>query len=198
MGKQKYMKDVEDLFVRSPIVSYGSIERIIKNKKNVKQYTKQLVRNLLLKGKIKRLAKGYYTRQENILLSVFCFKPSYLGLQDAMSTYNLWEQETIPVIITTRKIRPGIRKILGLNVLIKRIQQKYFFGINYIKSGDFYFPYSDIEKTLIDMVYFKQHMDKEVLDNFRRRINKRKIKNYLKKYPKRTSNKILKLINKNK
>lgn len=57
-----------------------------------------------------------------------------MGLQDALSIHNLWEQETIPIIIITRKIRQGIRKVLDLNVLIRRIDKKYFFGFDYIKK----------------------------------------------------------------
>jgi len=194
MGKQKYLSDIEDLFKKSPVVSFNSIERIIKNKKNVKQYSRHLVRNLLLKGKIKKLAKGYYTTEDNISLSVFCFKPAYFGLQDALSYHDLWEQETVPVIITTRKVRQGIRKILGLNVLIRRISSKYFFGFEYIRDGDFYFPVSDIEKTFIDMIYYKLYMDKEVLKEFKKRIDKKKLKNYLKVYPERIRNRVLGLI----
>ncbi|MFH1592449.1 MAG: hypothetical protein ABIB47_03730 [Candidatus Woesearchaeota archaeon] len=191
MGKQKYLSDIKNLFKKSPVVSFKSIERIIKNKKRVKQYTKQLIRNLISKNKIKKLAKGYYTSHDEVSFSVFCFKPAYFGLQDALSIYELWEQETIPIIITTRKVRQGIRKILKVNVLIRRITPKYLFGFDYYKDGDFYFPYSDVEKTFIDMVYFKQPLDEEVIKNFRKKINVKKLGAYLKKYPKKFRNRVL-------
>ena len=85
MGKTKYKQKIEDLFKKSPVVDYKSVERIVKDKKNIKQYTKQLIRNLILRGEIKRITKGYYTIHEDTSLAVFCFKPSYLGLQDALS-----------------------------------------------------------------------------------------------------------------
>ena len=185
MGKEKHLKKIGNLFEKSPVVDFSSIERIIKRKKNIKQYTKQLIRNLIFKGKIKGLAKGYYTKYDEVGLTVFCFKPAYLGLQDALSFHNLWKQETIPVIITTKKVRQGIRKILGMNVLIRRIDKKYMFGFDYKQEGEFYLPYSNIEKTFIDMIYFKQPLDKEALENFKKRIDKKKLKRYLKKYPKR-------------
>ena len=100
MGKQKYQNYVKELIEKSPVVDMGSIKRIIRHKKNIKQYHKQLVRNLLLKGKIKKITKGYYSIYEDPSLIVFCFKPSYLGLQDALSAHNLWEQEAIPVVVT--------------------------------------------------------------------------------------------------
>jgi len=184
MGKEKYLKKIESLFKKSPIISYSSIERIVKDSKKT-EYTKQLIRNMLLKGKIKRLTKGFYTTHDNPQLSVFCFKPAYLGLQDALSFHNCWEQETIPIIITTRKIRQGIRKILDMNVLIRRIDKKYFFGFDYFEQDNLYFPYSDIEKTFIDMIYFKEKISDNTLENIKKRINKKKFNNYLKKYPER-------------
>lgn len=184
MGKQKYIKDIYKFFEISPVVNYKSIEMLIREKKNIKQYPKQFIRNQIEKGKIKKLVRGFYTIHDNINLSVFCFEPSYLGLQDALSYHNLWEQESILVIITSRKVRQGIRKILGLNVMVRRINKKYFFGFEYMKDGDFYFPYSDIEKTFIDLIYYKQYIDKKTLIEFKKKIDNRKLKNYLKKYPK--------------
>lgn len=195
MGKEKYQKEIESLFKKSPIVSLSSIGRIIKNRKKVRQYAKQLIRNLILKGKVKRITKGFYTIHNNSSLAVFCFRPAYLGLQDALSFHNLWEQETIPVIITTRKIRRGVRKILGANVLIRRIEKKYFFGIEYTKE-DFYFPYSDIEKTLLDLIYFKEKVAQETLENIKSRINRKKFDDYLKRYPEKFKKKVLNMLDK--
>jgi predicted transcriptional regulator of viral defense system len=182
MGKEKYQKDIRELFKKSPVVSFDSIERIVKNKTNANQYTKQLVRNLILKGKIKKIGKGYYTSHDETSLAVFYFKPAYLGLQDALSHHNLWEQETITVIITPRKVRQGIRRIMGTNILVRRIEKKYFFGIGYGKEP-LYLPYSDIEKTFIDMVYFKQKISEEAKENLVKSINKKKLNSYLKIYP---------------
>ena len=194
MGKEKYQREIELLLKKSPVVSFSSLERIIRKQKKVKQYQKQLIRNSILKGKLKALAKGYYTAYDNPSLSVFCFKPGYLGLQDALSFHNLWEQETIPIIITSRKVRSGIRKIMGMNVLLRRIDKKYMFGVDYFQDGNFCFPYSDIEKTFIDMVYFKEELSREALKNLSRKLNKKKLNNYLKHYPESIKKQILTLI----
>ena len=184
MGKDKYRKDIDSLFAKSFVVSYDSINRIVKDKKNT-QYIKKLVHYLLLKNKIKRLAKGYYTTRDDASLAVFAFQPAYLGLQDALSFYDLWEQETIPIIITTRKVRQGIRKSLGQNILIRRIKKKYLFGIEYYPQGDIALPYSDIEKTFIDMIYFREDINKEALFAFKKKLNKKKLISYLRAYPKK-------------
>ena len=194
MGKEKYLKDIENLFKKSPVVNAKSIKNIVNKKKNVKQYTKQLIRNLILKGRIKRITKGFYTSQDNLSVAVFCFKPSYLGLQDALSFHNLWEQETIPVIISARKIRQGIRNMVGNNVLIRRINKKYLFGFDYYNDGGIYLPYSDIEKTLIDMIYFNEKLNKETLNNIKEKINMKKMNLYLKVYPKKFREEILNIL----
>lgn len=172
------------------------IERIIKNKKEVNQYTKQLIKNLIKKGKINRLTKGYYSIYNDTSIAVYCFKPAYLGLQDALSFHNLWEQETIPVLITTKKIRQGIRKITGSNLLIKRINKRYFFGYNYQKEYSFYLPYSDIEKTLIDMIYFRQKINDATKEEIIKKIDVKKLNSYLKIYPKIFQKKVLNFVNK--
>lgn len=190
MGKEKYKKEIEKLFEESFIVDINSVKRIVEKTKKVKQYTKQLLRNMVKKGKIKRLTKGYYTLHDDPSLAIFCFKPAYLGLQDALSFHDMWEQETIPIVITTRKIRQGLRKVMGKNILIRRIDKKYFLGFDYFKQGEFYFPYSDIEKTFIDMVYFKEKLTKEMIKNLKKKIDRKKFDSYLKVYPKKFIKKI--------
>ncbi len=191
MGKEKYLRDVETLFSKSPVVSYSSIEKVVTHRKKVRQYVKRLIHYLTASRRIKRLAKGCYTALDDVSLAVFCFKPAYFGLQDALSYHNLWEQESIPVIITSRKVRPGIRTVLGKNVLVRRIGRRYFFGIEYANEGKIVFPYSDIEKTFLDMVYFKENISKELIAAFKERLNHKKLVAYLKAYPKRLRKRVV-------
>ncbi|MEK6878005.1 MAG: hypothetical protein AABY22_00275 [Nanoarchaeota archaeon] len=167
MGEEKYLLDIMKLFEKSPVVDFASINRIVKYKKKTNQYAKQIVRNLIKQGKIQKIGKGVYTFLNESSLAVFSFSPAYLGLQDALSFHNLWEQETIPVIITSNNVRKGIRKIMNSNVLVRRLDKKYMFGYEYYKypleNRDIYLPYSDIEKTFIDMVYYRQPLDEEVI-----------------------------------
>ena len=190
MGKIKYVNEIRRFFKESPVVDIESLKKFIK--KENKDYVYLLINNLLKKGEIKRITKGFYSIHDDPSLIVFCFKPSYLGLQNAMSFYNLWEQETNPIVITTRNLRKGVRKVFDRNVIIRRMGKKYIFGFEYQKDGDFYFPYSDIEKTFIDMIYFKQPLDEEVIDNFKEKINKKKLNDYLKRYPERFKRMVMK------
>lgn len=191
MGKEKYRKDIEALFAKSPVVHASSIAAIIKQKRDVKYYVERCIHYLLASGKIKQLAKGWYTTRDDPSLAVFCFQPAYLGLQDALSFHNIGEQETIPVIVTIKKVRPGIRTILGRNVLIRRIQKKYVFGIVYASLDTVGLPYSDIEKTLLDMIYFKEYLGKDILKVLKKRVDRKKLLLYSKEYPEGVRKRIL-------
>lgn len=193
MGKQKYLFKIRELFDKSPVVSFDSIQRIIQEKKKT-NYSKLFIRNLLEKGEIKRLSKGFYTKHNEAVLSVFYFRPSYLGMQSALSFYNLWDQETIPVIITTRKVRSGIRKVMGTNILVRRINRKYLFGFDLVQEGSFYLPFSDIEKTFIDLVVFNEKISPDLLKNFRKVLNIKKLNSYLSRYPIPVRKKVLKIL----
>lgn len=184
MKRQMHLKEIEKLFDKSPILDFKSIERIVQDNKKSKKssYAKLLVSNLIKKGKINRIGKGVYSKYSESSLAVFAFKPAYLGLQSALSFYGIWEQETIPIILTTKKVRRGVRSILDSNILIRKIDKKYFFGFNFIKEGSFYLPYSDLEKTFIDMVVFNQKMSLEVIKEIKKKIDKKRLNQYIQRY----------------
>lgn len=193
MGKQIHLEKVEKLFDKSPVVDFKSIERMIGRGKN-SSYAKLMIFNLIKKRKINKVGKGVYTKHSESSLSVFAFKPAYLGLQTALSHYGIWEQETIPLILTTKKVRTGIRKIMDSNILIRNIDKKYFFGFEFIKEGEFYLPYSDLEKTFIDMIIFNQKITSEVIKQIKNKIDKNKLNTYLKKYPPNIRKRVLDIL----
>ncbi|HDI12487.1 MAG TPA: hypothetical protein ENF64_00045 [Hadesarchaea archaeon] len=55
------------------------------------------------------------------------------------------------------------------------------------------FPVSDVEKTLIDMVYFGE-MKEDTVKRFRGEIDRKKMERYLKKYGRRFRGKILEIL----
>jgi predicted transcriptional regulator of viral defense system len=178
MGEIKHLRKVEALFDKSPVVDARSIARIVGG-----DYSKQLIHNLLSQGKIKRLSKGFYTTRDDPSLAVFCFTPAYLGLQDALSFHGLWEQETVRLILTSKRVRQGLRGVMGKNVMIRRLEKKYLFGFDYYRQGDSYLLYSDVEKTLIDLLYFKEKPSEETLTSILAQVDKKKLYSYLQNYP---------------
>jgi len=156
-----------------------------------KEYSYLLISNLIKSKEIKRIIKGFYTIHDDTIVSVFCFRPSYIGMQEALSIYNLWEQETNVVIVTTKKVKKSRIEVFENNVILHRIKPKYMFGFDIIKYGNFYVPVSDIEKTLIDLIYFNEVPDKKLLKKIKKRIDKKKLKKYLQIYPEKIRKRIL-------
>ena len=179
MGTIKYKNRIRKFFHKTPVVSIASLKKFIGEKNS---YVYLLLNQMVKKKEIYRLARGKYSLSNDPTLIVFCFKPAYLGLQDALSIHNLWEQETNTVILTTKIVREGIREINESNVLIKRLPNNLFFGVETHKYGDYYFPVSDIEKTFLDLIYFKQPINKKLINQFKKRINQKKLKKYLLDY----------------
>jgi len=173
----KYIDRVREYLRKTPVANMSSISALLPDR----NYAYVVVNHLLKRGEMRRITKGHYTVYEEPSLLVYCLKPAYLGLQDAMSFHDLWEQETNPIVITARKVRTGVREVLGQNVWVRRISPKYLFGYEYLSSGEFLLPVSDVEKTLVDMVYFGE-IRKDTAKRFRGKINQKKLRGYLKKY----------------
>lgn len=190
MGKIKYLNFIRQFFKETPIVTTRDLRLIVKNN----NYVYLLVHNLIKTGEIKKVKKGFYTTHDDPIVSVFCFKPAYIGLQSALSIHDIWEQETNTVIVTAKNVRIGVKNIFGNNVVIHRIKSKLLFGYNLIKYNDFYIPVSDLEKTFLDLIYFNEIPDKEVLRKLKKLISKEKVKQYLKPYPENIRKKVSKYL----
>jgi predicted transcriptional regulator of viral defense system len=166
----------------------------LKQKKISDAYLQFFVHSLLEKKQIFRLTRGAYTFQDDIMMSGFAFPPFYYGLQNSLSLNKIWDQATIPIIITPRKIRKGIRKIMEQNVRIRTITPKMFFGYENISYYGFWIPVSTIEKTLIDFAYFNEPLSNESIQILKSKINTKKMNEYLQKVSPRTRKKVEKML----
>ena len=80
---------------------------------------------------------------------------------------------------------------------MRNINRKYFFGVELVKEGNFYLPYSDLEKTFIDFIVFNENIDRHILKALIKKVNRKKVENYLQKYPKKIKEKVKKYLNEN-
>ena len=190
----KYMRTVLDGIRQAPVVTRQDLLRLLAKAGASKGYLNLTIHNLLKKGSIKRITRGAYTAFDDVQLVGFAFRPFYYGLQDALSLMNLWEQETVPVIITPRKVRGGVRVFDGANYLVRRLERKMFFGFELMKYGDFWIPVSDAEKTLIDFAYFNEPLPSEALYELRQRIDVQQLERYLKKCGPRLRKKVERMV----
>ena len=146
-------------------------------------YAQLFLANLLKSGRVRRIKKGVYTFGDDPMLAGFAFYPSYHGLQDALSILNLWEQETNTVIVTPLKVRSGMREMLGGKVMVRRISRDMFFGFDAVRYFDYWIQVSDVEKTLIDFVYFREPLGEDTLREMKKRIEMGKLGRYLQRCP---------------
>jgi len=146
-------------------------------------YALLMLHNLAARGELNRITRGWYSIHRDPVVSVFAMRPAYVGLQEALSLRNLWEQETNVVIVTCGKAKPGVRKVMGESVIVHRIAPQYFFGFDYLPYGEFYVPVSDPEKTLLDLVYFGEDPGKDVLRDVARGADAKVMTRYLRRYP---------------
>ncbi|MGC8676286.1 MAG: type IV toxin-antitoxin system AbiEi family antitoxin domain-containing protein [Candidatus Micrarchaeia archaeon] len=142
-------------------------------------YQKLLLHNMLKKGEIKRVAKGAYTFHDTADVVCFAFMPAYYGLEDALSIRHISDQATNPIVVTVRNVRQGERTFDGKKYLVYRIDKRLFFGYGLVQRGGMWLPVSDVEKTLIDMVYFKIGIRDELWHSILKIIDKGRLYEYL-------------------
>ena len=194
----KYMKQFTEEFSRKPAFVIDEVKSFLNRRNASDGYYKLLVQNLLKSNRIHKITRGAYSFYDEVQYAGFAFQPFYYGLEDALSLRGLWEQETNPVIVTPRKIRTGVRQFDSRNYIVRHIKRDMFFGYSLLLYDQFYIPVSDIEKTLIDLVYFGINVPDEVISIMIRKLDRQTFNTYLTELPKYLSNRIRKVVRKKK
>ncbi len=179
----KYMKEFITSFIRRPAFSTIEVKNFLERRGASKGYFKLMLQNLEHSQRIHRITKGSYTFHEEVQFVGYAFYPFYYGLEDALTLRGIWGQQTNPVVITPRKVRPGIREFHSRNYFVRRIQRKLFFGYALFKYQNFFIPVSDVEKTLIDIVHFRSKIPKETIAVVIDKCDKAKLCIYTNKLP---------------
>jgi len=177
-----------------PVFSISDLKVTLISDGAKRNYAYTLLHNMSAKKEIIRITRGTYTFHREVRVVGFAFNPFYYGLEDALSIRGIWEQGSNPVIITRKRIRSGTRKFIDRNYVLHRIDKRHFFGYELLKLGNLWIPVSDMEKTLIDFVYFKHHLRADVLSDMKKKVEMKKLKEYLDLYDGRFSHKVLRLL----
>jgi predicted transcriptional regulator of viral defense system len=188
----KYMKELESQLSSYKHPIFRSYE--LQSFNISKNYKKRLTHLLLSNGRIKRITRGVYTFHDDINVVGFAFSPFYYGLENALTMHGISTQGTNPIVITPRNVRQGLRVFEGRNYLIKRIPEALFFGYEMVKRGNFWVPVSDLEKTVIDMMYFDGYIRDELWPTILKELQMRRLNEYLGRYKKEFRTKMLKTI----
>ena len=172
----KYAKMFESTFKRVdyPVFTFRDAKLALERKGITGSYLRLMLHKHYASGRIKRITKGVYTFHDDAIVVGFAFQPFYYGLESALSILGVSTQASNNIVMTTRNVRAGIRSFQGRNYRIIRIESRLLFGFSTIKVGDFWVPISDLEKTVIDMLYFKVPIREELYPEISKKLDKRK------------------------
>jgi len=151
-----------------------------------KNYAKVFIHNLKKKGRIIELIKGWYSFRNSPYLIVIPLGEAYVGLGTAAFIHGVWDQIPNVDVLTTRaplKIKVGERVVAGRNVIIRSISKKLYFGYEtkYMEEAKAWIRVSDLEKTLIDLIYCNYPFLDEILPELAKKVRKEKLAEYLKR-----------------
>jgi len=148
-------------------------------------YAKIFIYNLKKNDKIIELIKGVYSFKKSPYLLLKAIPYSYIGLGSAAFLHGIWEEVpniTILSPLVSTSVKAGDRIIAGRKVILRKISIKMYFGYEYLYNDELneWIRVSDIEKTLIDVIYFNYPFKDEIIDRALDYIDDDKLYRYLK------------------
>ena len=152
------------------------------------RYAKLILHYMAKRGEIIRIRRGWYTFHQDPLVFIYTLPPgtAYYGLGFAAHIHGAWTQFPNPEILTyaaPRKIRTGIHRFPGTNIIVRRISLKLFGGYTLISYRDWLLPVSTPEKTLLDILYYKYPFRDEISRELFEKINPSEVARLLKEHP---------------
>ncbi len=189
----KYARYIKEHFSKPdfPVFRISDIKIQFQNAHISEGYIYLMLHNLVKRGEAIRITRSIYTLHKDSVVVGFAFAPFYYGLENALSIRGISNQGTNFIVVTPRNVRTGIRTFKGRNYRVQRIQKQHMFGYETIKYGEFWIQVSDVEKSLIDILYFQKGIRDELLNEIIPKINRNKLKNYLKRYGKSFSKRVM-------
>jgi len=119
----------------------------------------EIVENLVVKGFLSRIERGKYCRanfrDENVI-GTFLAKESAVAYWSALNLYGLTEQFSNKIFIQTTQLK-NETEFSGTAYQFVKIQPKKRTGIVFNGYGNYKYPITDIEKTIIDCFDLPQY-----------------------------------------
>ncbi len=179
----KYAKQFMKYFSTFPAFTTKDVKLFLRKNGAGSGYYKIFMHNMAKSGKVLPIMRGHYTLHDDPMMAGFAFSPFYYGMETALTHYKLWDYMTPISIVTTNRIKASSIELLGRNVTVRKIQRNKFFGYAMVQYGDsMHIPMADIEKTLIDSAYFHARFSKAVYAAMKKKIDRKKLDIYLKRY----------------
>jgi len=119
----------------------------------------EIVENLVIKGFLFRIERGKYCRanfrDENVI-GTFLAKESAIAYWSALNLHGLTEQFSNKIFIQTTQLKKEV-EFVGTTYQFIKIQPNKRTGIIFNGYGNYKFPITDIEKTIIDCFDLPQY-----------------------------------------
>lgn len=150
---------------------------------------------MVKRGELFRITGGIYTTDISKIdweqFAVEKYPPSYISFESALARHNILSQQPVSLTMATAN-RSKKTKMLDNLIIYRHIQSKLFWG--YLKDGDTLM--AEPEKAFLDLAYLSLNgyakFDPEEMNlDF---LDKKKLKNYLKKFNSSRLNKLIKNI----
>ncbi len=201
---EKRLTDIEDIIAASgKIVTAVDIHKTL-GKKCSRFVLKKRIYELKAKGWLIPLRRGLYFISDissrgfvnisPIIIANAFDKESYVSLDSALSFYGLFEQMLRTVSsVTQRKSRKYVFQENTYRYL--KINKKLYFGFKTENIEGYYTKVADLEKVVLDYLYFKNDTYSidlllEKLQKAKDRIDFKKLFAYARKFPETTKRKL--------
>ena len=119
----------------------------------------EIVENLVVKGFLTRIERGKYCRanfrDENVI-GTFLSKESAVAYWSALNLHGLTEQFPNKIFIQTPQLKKEV-EFAGTNYQFIKIQPNKRTGIVFNNYGNYKYPITDIEKTIVDCFDLPQY-----------------------------------------
>ena len=169
------------------VFSIKDIEKIDPN------FHKQRLSEWQKKGYIKKIHQGFYifsdlqiNEQALFLMANVIYSPSYISLEMAFSIYNLIPEGVYEITSVTSKKTSKFKTETG-NFTYKHIKPELMFGYKLIEYNGHNYLVAEIEKALLDYLYFNPRIKTELdfnglrfnINEFKAQTDMLKLKKYL-------------------
>ncbi len=172
-------KNIESLGLE--IFTLNDIVKITRQKKEV---VKSTLTRLVKQGKVFRLKTNYYSLRviENKFQFQSLFPGTYISLHSALEFYGSTTQRFNSLDLISENLLKR-QTVENTDIQFHKVRKKLFFGYNKTRINNTFVFVSDIEKTIIDCMYFSSKVYLTEIDSFikmnKQSLDEKKISTYL-------------------
>ena len=139
---------------KKQVFSINEFARIIRIKKSIASV---YINRMLKKKLIFRLERGKLSLNEDPFISASQIAfPAYLSLSSALYLHGIIKQVPDKIYLITSMKKKSLN-IFGMSVILIKVNPKLMFGYSQEKKGESYIYLADIEKAVIDSLYFLRY-----------------------------------------